>query len=102
MPLGLAHSRALTGEVIADRMPLDSAIKRSPTGHKAMWYAFAHRERAKAHESGAKAGGPGKRRGSEPNASLPPRPRISETRKILDHSEALGQDVLADRAANVH
>jgi hypothetical protein len=69
------------------------------TGQKAMWYAFGHRERERANESGAK-GGRGKR-GSEPNAFKVARTRISEARKILDHSEALGQDVLADRAANV-
>jgi hypothetical protein len=64
------------------------------TGQKAMWYAFAHRARLSVAERGAK-GGRGKS-SSEPN-SLPPRPRISEARKILDHSEALALDVLADR-----
>jgi hypothetical protein len=119
----LKHPRALADEVIADRMPLDSAIKQMQrereasssieakmdrlreqaladrrdlkTGQKAMWYAFGHRERQRADESGAK-GGRGKR-GSEPNAFKVARPRISEARKILAHSEALARDVLADR-----
>jgi hypothetical protein len=74
----------------------DQALaERRDLSQKAMWYAFAHRERDKAHESGAK-GGRGKR-GSEPRAFKPPSGRLSEARKILDHSEALALDVLADR-----
>jgi hypothetical protein len=116
----LDHSRALADEVIADRMPLDSAIKQMQrerkasssieakmdrlreqalaerrdlkTGQKAMWYAFGHREREK--------GGRGKRSlgrdsfgvGEGRAANL-----RSDARNILDHSEALALDVLADR-----
>ena len=60
-----------------------------------MWYAFGHRARLSVAERGAK-GGRGKS-SSEPSSFRPPSGRISEARKILDHSEALALDVLADR-----
>jgi hypothetical protein len=85
----LSYARTvLRDQALAERRDLK-------TGQKAMWYAFAHRGRDKAHESGAK-GGRGKR-GSEPRAFKPPSGRLSEARRILDHSEALALDVLADR-----
>jgi hypothetical protein len=69
------------------------------TGQKAMWYAFAHRARLSVAERGAKAG-----RGkssSEPSSFRPPSGRLSEARKILDHSESLGQDVVADASRSM-
>jgi hypothetical protein len=65
------------------------------TGQKAMWYAFGHRARLSVAEIGAK-GGRGKS-SSEPSSFRPPSGRLSEARKILDHSDALALDVLADR-----
>jgi hypothetical protein len=96
----LAHSQALAVEVIADRMPLDSAIKQMQrerdlkTGQKAMWYAFAHRERYKDRRGKSSLNREhfGVSEGRAANLR-------SSARKVLDHSEALAHDVLADRSA---